>query len=503
MKAKPFEKKKILWPEIAILFLILASAVIIRVPYLSEPFEAEQASYAYISNNWGDGTVPYRDYWDNKPPLIYIFYRLVCAFLGYSERGIHLGFVFLSAATILFFYGLSRRLFSRGFALISTFLYGIFSAGALISGTFAVPENLEVFFVIAGIYYFWDGCERQKNNRFFIAGVFMGLALMTKQAAVWQITALILFFVLTGLRSTTFMLVGWRLILFSFGSVLMPLFFILLFAGLGSAAEFFNCVFIYNLFFGRLGYIREGFFNLWKALSWTPRENFLLWVFAMLGTIIAFSKRERKTLLIILWICAVVLGLASSVRFYPHYFILAIPVLVILAVYFFQIVWDLPGIRGKFLSLIFISVTVCCFSAEQWNWWFLYTPFESLIKRRGAFARPELYGSREEASAYIKSRTNAEDAVYVWGLWPEVYYASRRKAPTKYFYLPSRGSLVGKFREVVQTQVYYDMLRNPPKYIIVDGYFEDLIGQSMQRYINSSYALVKKGDGYWILRRKF
>jgi hypothetical protein len=87
-------------------------------------------------------------------------------------------------------------------------------------------------------------------------------------------------------------------------------------------------------------------------------------------------------------------------------------------------------------------------------------------------------------------------------MWPEVYYYSKRKSPSKYFYIFSRVAMVGKFKEVVQTQVYYDIIRNPPKFIIIDEDFASLISEPMERYINGGYALVKRGDGYRILSRK-
>lgn len=484
------------------MLIVLSSAVLVRVPFLAEPFECDQANYAYVAQHWGEGLTPYRYSWDNKPPLIYIWYRFIAAFLGDSQRGTHLGFIFLAVGATLFFYALSRRLFSRGFALLSALVYGVFSAGALISGTFAIPENLAAFFIIAGFYYFWNGCEREKNIPFLISGIFLGFALMSKQAAFWELAALSGFFVLTGLRSTTFLLVGWRLILFWSGAAAVIIFFIILFVILQAAAEFFSSVFIYNLFFGRIVGFRQGLINFFQALLWSPRENFLLWIFAFAGLIIAVLKREKKTLLFILWFIAAVLGIVCVFQFYPHFFIQAIPILALLTIYFLQTVWNTPGISRKVISLVLLTVMGLYFCMVQWRWWFSYSPLDSLINRRGALARPQLYRQTQDVATYIKANSAPEDLVYVWGLWPEVYYYSKRKSPSKYFYISSRATLTGKFKEVVQTQVYYDIIRNPPKYIIIDEQFADLISVALQRYINGGYALVKTGADYRILRIK-
>lgn len=502
MALKPFIKRKVKWWEAVILFLILIAACLVRLPYANEPFECDQANYSYIANHWGEGMTPYRYSWDNKPPLIFVAYRVISAFLGPTAKGIHLGFILLAAISVICIYALGRRLFDPGFALICALLYGLFSSGALISATFAVPENLLVIFLILGMYYFWDGWERQKNKYFFVAGFFMGLAMMTKQVAVWETAALTLFLISGGLRSTTFLLIGWRLVLFLSGAAAVMAVFILLFTALGAAYEFFSSVFFYNLFFGRIVGIRQGLVNLWQSLFWSPRENFLLWAYAILGCILAFTKRGRKTQFMIFWFLASLLGLSSAMRFYPHYFIQMMPVLVILAVYFLQSVWELPGIGRKSLVLVFILGAMASFSAVQWKWWFSDSGPDSLISRRVGLARPELYRHAEEVGAFIRDNSAAEDTVHVWGLWPEIYYYSKRKSPSKYFYISSRGTMLGKFKEVVQTQVYYDIIRNPPKFIIIDEHFADLISEPMLRYINGGYALERQGKGYRILSRR-
>ncbi|MCX5705884.1 MAG: glycosyltransferase family 39 protein [Candidatus Omnitrophica bacterium] len=502
MALKPFVKRKVKWWEVGILFLILIISCLVRLPYVHEPFECDQASYSYIANHWGEGMTPYRYSWDSKPPLIFVAYRIISAFLGTTAEGIHLGFIFLAAISVISIYALSRRLFNPGFALISAFLYGSFSGGALISGTFAVPENLLVILVIAGMYYFWDGWERQKNKYFFVSGAFLGLAMMTKQSAVWETAALTLFLISGGLRSTTFLLIGWRLVLFWLGVAVVIAIFVLLFSVLGALYEFFSSVFLYNLFFGRIVGIKQGLINLGHALIWSPRENFLLWVFAVSGCILSLAKRERKSMFINLWFFATLLGLVSALNFYPHYFIQIIPVIVILAVYFLQSVWELPGLGRKVLSIIFVCGAAISFGAVQWKWWFCSSVLDSLASRRGELARPELYRQAEEVGDFIRNHSVAEDVVQVWGMWPEVYYNSKRKSPSKYFYIASRNIMLGKFKEVVQTQVYYDIIRNPPKFIIIDEYFADLISEPMQRYINGGYALERQGERYLILNRR-
>jgi hypothetical protein len=278
--------------------------------------------------------------------------------------------------------------------------------------------------------------------------------------------------------------------------------FTLLFLVLGAELEFLNCTIFYNIYFGSIVGIRQGLENFAHGLFWSPHENYVLWILGFCGAVTAFFNRDRKGLFLIMWLLGSLLALCSALRFYHQYFIGIIPALVVMMVYFIQEVWCSPGTPKKVIAVLLSILTIVFYCSTQWMWWFVYKPAESLIYRRGVLARPELYGQAAEASDFIIKRTDSADLIHVWGLWPEIYHLTGRRSPSKYFYISSRGTMVGRFKEAVQTQVYYDIIRNPPKFIVIDDHFADLIAEPMQRYINSGYALAKQGRGYRILSRR-
>ena len=73
---------KVNYRTIVILILILAMQIFLRLPFLAEPLERDEGSYAYIAQRLLVGEVPYRDYFDHKPPAIYFIYAGIFKLLG-------------------------------------------------------------------------------------------------------------------------------------------------------------------------------------------------------------------------------------------------------------------------------------------------------------------------------------------------------------------------------------------------------------------------------------
>lgn len=97
-------------PWIAIIVLLTAA---LRMPLLNIPFERDEGEYAYIAWRLGYHELPYRDWFDHKPPCIYWVYRLALNLPFDPIRSVHfMGLLFSAAsACALFFWpvGLCSR----------------------------------------------------------------------------------------------------------------------------------------------------------------------------------------------------------------------------------------------------------------------------------------------------------------------------------------------------------------------------------------------------------
>ena len=58
---------------------VLALALALRAPVASLAFERDEGEYAYAAQRWIAGDVPYRDFFDQKPPGVFAFYAAAFA----------------------------------------------------------------------------------------------------------------------------------------------------------------------------------------------------------------------------------------------------------------------------------------------------------------------------------------------------------------------------------------------------------------------------------------
>src|SRR5690349_12406216 len=63
---------------------ILIIPILLFVPFLKEPFEGDEGAYGTIAQQMLHGALPYRDLFDHKPPLIYVWYA--ASFLLFGEN---------------------------------------------------------------------------------------------------------------------------------------------------------------------------------------------------------------------------------------------------------------------------------------------------------------------------------------------------------------------------------------------------------------------------------
>src|SRR3990170_7286646 len=68
--------------SIAALLALSALPLLLLAPLFHAPLDPDQGGYATIARGWMDGAIPYRDLWDNKGPLLFLWYAASFAWLG-------------------------------------------------------------------------------------------------------------------------------------------------------------------------------------------------------------------------------------------------------------------------------------------------------------------------------------------------------------------------------------------------------------------------------------
>jgi Dolichyl-phosphate-mannose-protein mannosyltransferase len=146
------------------IFVITALLVALRAPLLDIPFERDEGEYAYIAWRLEHCELPYRDWFDQKPPAIFWVYRLALSLPFDPIRSVHLtGSVFALASAIGIFF-LARRMVGKSWGTAAALLYVVLAADPLIQGTAANTELFMLLPVIVGNWmYYHSVCDRRRG----------------------------------------------------------------------------------------------------------------------------------------------------------------------------------------------------------------------------------------------------------------------------------------------------------------------------------------------------
>ena len=117
-------------------------------------------------------------------------------------------------------------------------------------------------------------------------------------------------------------------------------------------------------------------------------------------------------------------------------------------------------------------------------------------------------GADRKVAEEISGRTNSDDAIYVWGFEPAIYWLSRRPAATRFIYnVPQRSTWQ---RDFSRRELERDLQESPPEIVVVqhDDVFPGVTGNELDSHralagfprlktmIDTRYRLVKRIEDF-------
>src|SRR3990170_620862 len=109
-------------PEAAALLALSALPALFLAPLFGAPFERDQGGYATIARGWLHGAIPYRDLWDNKGPLLFLWYVASFLTLGESTLSPRILAALAAGLSVPFVWAAARTLFDRRLATLAAAL---------------------------------------------------------------------------------------------------------------------------------------------------------------------------------------------------------------------------------------------------------------------------------------------------------------------------------------------------------------------------------------------
>ena len=180
----------------SLFLLIFLFAIGIRLLYLNSNVAVwwDEASYLSTAKHWFFNV----QYTPN--PQNAIFFPLLLGILfkiGLNEIIVKfLTVVIPSAGTVAVIYFLGKEMYDDNIGLIASFIMSIFWVSVFWTTRFQ-PDFLALFFQVLSIYYFWKWYKHKKNINIYLAGLFLGLAFMTRTQSVLLVGIYIIFLLIT------------------------------------------------------------------------------------------------------------------------------------------------------------------------------------------------------------------------------------------------------------------------------------------------------------------
>jgi 4-amino-4-deoxy-L-arabinose transferase-like glycosyltransferase len=439
-----------------------------RLPALQHPQAIDDEEiYSVVANVIVDGSRPYLDAVERKPPLLFWTYAAVVEAAGkYDWKALHAVALVWTLGTMAGLYVIGRGLFDRATGLIAALLYSVFQPwGELRNLAF----NGELVMNLPVVWAWAIGLRRSSSRlrpELFLAGLLLGGGFLLKQPAAIAAVPLGVYLLLPAYRGSR-ALAPWQSL---FQAALLTAGFS---ASLGLVA----------LVLHEQGILHEAYF--WTItdhsiphIFWTKGVLHSLAFIALclpllIGAVLAplegdvlWSGRHAERTALVGLVVASVIGVAAGARFYFHYYIQLIPPLALLAAPFYAGLWSGRTPPSRWLlrptvTYAWLALTVVGFSISHWV---------GLASQRAT----------SETGRYLIEHSAPNDRIFVWGQAPRIYLEARRRPACRYVVtFPLTGYVFGWSAQSISCidtrqwivlgawkNLEEDFAKHPPAYVV-------------------------------------
>lgn len=474
------------------LLVLCLLPILLFLPAMGAPFERDEGAYATIAQGVLDGKVPYRDLFDNKPPLIYGWYALSFALFGESVWAPRILASALLSLTTLAVFGQAKLVMPRGVAYTAAAVFAL-STGLPWVALHANTEAYMLLPLVTSLIAFTLGVRSGRLWWFVACGALGGLAVMTKQVAMWNVLALAVVAASWRPPDAGSLIVRFR-----------PALCII--AGAAAAISLVALPFLLNGSADDLVYANLSYNWLYVgALSVAQRllnagYGFLLFfgvaapviVAGVFGLLSLWRERRRQGYYAVAaWAVGSAVGVATGGRFFPHYFLHLLPALAILSALVFYERWQRGGPAAVSRPVLAVAVALVVISAGTNAVLYAFPRQAEHVVAESVYHQKEWEEHGDELGAFIKRRTQPGDTIFNLGRESYVYFYADRQPPGRYFYDWALNYDEGNLEELLA-----NLRVARPKYVIdsaLQPLFEDYDGShpaELMRFIEDNYRYI-------------
>ena len=420
-----------------VVLLALLFAGLVRARLLSVPFERDEGEYAYAGQLILQGIPPYRMVYNMKLPGTYAAYAIVMALFGQTVRGVHLGLLVVNAAAIVLVFLLGRRLFGSFAGAVAAAGYALLSLSQTVLGVFAHATHFVILPALAGLLLLLRGIDSGRLRTLLGSGLLLGLAFLMKQHGIFFVIFGLLYFAWEKRRASwrRFAVEGGVLAL---GAALPLGLTCLILAASGVFGNFWFWTFHYATAYVAEVPLAVLPIYLPAAFAMVTATTMPIWDLAGLGLLALFLREELRDAraFVVGFLLFSFLAVCPGFYFRPHYFVLLLPAVALLAGLAVDALrrllseTSLARAATTIPALLFLAVCVVTIHGEA-NFFFHETPLQASRATYGPSPFPEAV----EIAKHIRERTTESDRIAILGSEPEIFFYAGRKSATGYIYM--------------------------------------------------------------------
>jgi Dolichyl-phosphate-mannose-protein mannosyltransferase len=458
--------------------IVLGVTVAIRIRLLGIPLERDEGEYAYAGQLMLQGIPPYKLAYNMKFPGTYAAYAAIMSIFGQTIAGIHLGLLLVNAGTIALIFLLGCRLMNSTAGIAAATTYAVLSVSPSVLGLAAHATHFVMVPVLGGALLMLKRSESDRHafGRLFAGGSLFGIGLLMKQPALcfvpfgaiyllWKDVHCQFTATKVVLRNLTF----WIAAIFPLGMTCLILWYRGIFDKFWfwtvSYATQYGSFLIGEIYSGRWPLARAGHVSL-QSIREAIGASWMSWALAGVGLVVGLWDRKSRTSTNFLLGFLVFSALAVFQGFYfrPHYFIMILPAVALLAAVVISKLSDLMGSRMivlRLVPLLLLSATLSLPTLSDKNLFFRASPVEAcrMIYPKNPF--PESV----RIADYLREHSSPDDKIAVLGSEPEIYFYSRRHSATGYIY--TYGLMEPqKYAQQMQQEMIREIEFASPKYLV-------------------------------------
>ncbi|MDO8615554.1 MAG: glycosyltransferase family 39 protein [Dehalococcoidia bacterium] len=423
------------WVETAPLIVLCLLPILLYLPSLGAPFERDEGVYATIARGVLHGQVPYRDLFDNKPPLVYGWYAFSFLLFGESVIAPRIVAAVLLSCTTFFVFKQARMAFPLGVAYVAAGAFAL-STGLPFVALHANTEAYMLLPLMSSLVAFTVGMRDGRLRWFLLAGVLGAVAMMTKQVAVWNLITLaavvsVWHWRREGLTRRSLAPAAALLA----GSAVTTALIAVPFAVTGALDELLYANLSYNWLYMSVLTYGQRLADLGLGLLFFSAVAAPFIGSALMGLMIIVRRKSSVAeYLLIFWGLASVVGVASGGRFFPHYFLQLMPALAVLAavaVYHRLRERHVHPVHRPAMALALFLVVVSVGTNAA-----LYIAPHAAEQRVAAsvYEQKQWEEDSKKLGEWIAARTDPDDKIFNWGREAQIYAYADRDPAVRYFY---------------------------------------------------------------------